>query len=135
MRTIRRGLLVLMIVLGTVLGVAAPASANHIGPFVQNSDTTVASHQVYCYADTGEPYTQVVSSGGFSQRDCRYLYVPNYYRMLYKSLNTGALYWTVCGEDVTNRSGAGGWWYLGGVSVQVTKTAGYPQAPAQTCTG
>jgi hypothetical protein len=111
-----------------VLCFPGAAQASTTGPFVK---TTTSSAGVYvrCHANSGPDYSQFVPTNSFSDRGCVYIGVYDANRILYKSLNTGALYWTACGQNIGDRANAYmGWYYLGGTSsVEVEQVVTPPE--------
>jgi hypothetical protein len=131
---LKRLLVALLGTVGLMVGLAGPAAAHHVGPFMYNGDPYYAHYVVYV-DHNNQQQLQYVTSGASSVRGVVAFSVADHSRVLYRSLTTGALYWSGCGEDLTNAGVAGGWQYAGGgtTSFELIRTANYPTAPANVC--
>lgn len=79
-----------------------PASAHHAGPFVQNMDTEL--HQVLVRNhDWGTLYwVRLPMMGQYSPRGAEGISVPGGQVIRYKSVQTGAVYISPNGDDMTH---------------------------------
>lgn len=112
--------------------------ADDTGSFIKNDDTR--QHYAWCkdfqYATKSYVYIDRLTVGENSERNCLDFDVLNRERVLYKSLSSGILYWSNCGQNLpyfSPRPPNGGFWQQVGNSVQLQKHVSYPTAPANVC--
>lgn len=133
----RKVIITLLTAVGVFLGIAiAPAQAATTGYFALNSDNE--GQNALVRDSWGLLHYEFLYPGEFSERGMVGIMVPEHNRIKFKSLATGAIYWTACGEDLGN---AGYYWRgspyypVSGRSVQILDDANYPNGVAAGCTG
>lgn len=126
----------LSVILAAVLVNPAPASAAATGYFALNSDDR--GQRALVRDSWGLRNYEFLYPGEFSERGMEGIQVLPRNRIKFKSLATGAVYWTACGEDLWAMGyGWAGYPYypVTGRSVQILDQATYPAGAAISCNG
>jgi hypothetical protein len=132
----RKALITLFAALLAVLANPAPAQAGHTGYFAYNADNV--GHNALVRTDLGLQEYQFLYPGQYSDRGLTGIMVRSGQRVKFQSLNSGAYYWTACGEDyaAAGRVWQGTPYYpTTGTSLKIVDKAVYPYGAASTCNG